>query len=246
MVHSVQMADWYNQSPGKELLAMERLALQSVLADKFGYHALQLGRIKGNNWLEDSRILHKIFLSPVRDDSVINNNQVCADFTALPFMPETIDLTVAPHVLEFAADPVQILQEIYTALIPEGYLVIVGYNPLSLWGGSKLFKPQRSYPWQGRFITSFHVRHWLREIGYWIVDHKSLFFRPPLISSRWQEKLLFLEGVGRLLWPYCGAVFLIVAQKRMTQLLPICAKGKPKRVPVRQGVVQPTRLNHRP
>ncbi|MGB6976463.1 MAG: methyltransferase domain-containing protein [Gammaproteobacteria bacterium] len=242
MVQSKQMADWHSQSPGKNLLAAERLALQSLLADKFGYHALQLGRIKGNNWLESSRMLHKIFLSPVADDSSANN-RICADFAALPFAPDSIDLAVVPHVLEFAAEPLQILQEIYTVLIPEGYIVVLGYNPLSLWGGTKLIKSRRCYPWHGQFVTSYRVRRWLRDIGYWVVDHKSLFFRPPLASSAWQEKLLFLEGVGQMLWPYFGAAFLIVAQKRTTKPIPICAREKPKRVSVRHGVVQPTRLN---
>jgi SAM-dependent methyltransferase len=242
MLQSAQMVDWYTQSPGKDLLVAEQLALQALLADKFGYHAVQLGRVKGNNWLESSRILHKIFLSPLADHPIASN-RVCADFAALPFAPDSIDLVVVPHMLEFTADPMQILHEIYTVLIPEGYIVILGYNSLSLWGGTRLFKTRYGYPWNGRFFTSFQVRRWLVEMGYWIVDHKSLFFRPPFVTQKWQEKLLFLEGIGQMLWPYFGATFLIVAQKRVVKSTPICVKKLPKSIPVRHGVIQPTRLN---
>jgi SAM-dependent methyltransferase len=242
MMQAIQMTDWYSQSPGKDLLEAERLALQPLLSDKFGYHVLQLGRVKGNNWLENSRILHKVFLSPIIDQASLNS-QVAAEFAALPFLPDSIDLVVLPHVLEFASNPQQILQEVYTVLIPEGHVVILGYNALSMWGGARLCKNRRVYPWNGQFSTSFHVRQWLRAIGYEVIDHKSLYFRPPVAEASWQEKLLFLEGVGQMLWPYFGAVFLIVAQKCTPNLTPICTKELPKRVAVRHSAVQPTRLN---
>ncbi len=41
-----------------------------------------------------------------------------------------------PHVLEFAAEPHRILREVERVLVPEGQVVIAGFNPLSLWGAS--------------------------------------------------------------------------------------------------------------
>jgi ubiquinone/menaquinone biosynthesis C-methylase UbiE len=56
------------------------------------------------------------------------------DFDALPFDSASLDLVVLPHTLELASDPHQTLREVERVLVPEGRVVIVGFNPASLWG----------------------------------------------------------------------------------------------------------------
>ena len=56
------------------------------------------------------------------------------DFTELPFASHSLDLVVLPHVLEFSTDPHQVLREVERVLIPEGQVIICGFNPTSLWG----------------------------------------------------------------------------------------------------------------
>jgi ubiquinone/menaquinone biosynthesis C-methylase UbiE len=41
---------------------------------------------------------------------------------------------VLPHTLEFSADPHHVLREVERVLVPEGRVVISGFNPASLWG----------------------------------------------------------------------------------------------------------------
>jgi len=38
-----------------------------------------------------------------------------------------------PHTLEFTNDPHQVLREVDRVLIPEGHVVILAFNPWSLW-----------------------------------------------------------------------------------------------------------------
>jgi ubiquinone/menaquinone biosynthesis C-methylase UbiE len=65
---------------------------------------------------------------------------VC-DLRELPFAANSIDLAVMPHVLESHDNPHQILREVERILIPDGQLVITGFNPLSLWGASTAVCP---------------------------------------------------------------------------------------------------------
>ncbi len=58
----------------------------------------------------------------------------CTDFCELPFASQSLDLVVLPHVLEFAHEPHQILREVERVLIPEGQIIVTGFNPASLWG----------------------------------------------------------------------------------------------------------------
>ncbi|WP_223717365.1 class I SAM-dependent methyltransferase, partial [Escherichia fergusonii] len=56
------------------------------------------------------------------------------DFHALPFPANSLDLVVLPHALELASDPHETLREVERVLVPEGRVVILGFNPASLWG----------------------------------------------------------------------------------------------------------------
>ena len=46
----------------------------------------------------------------------------------------SLDLVVLPHALELARDPHLTLREVERVLVPEGRVVIAGFNPASLWG----------------------------------------------------------------------------------------------------------------
>jgi hypothetical protein len=58
---------------------------------------------------------------------------VC-DFDALPFPDNSLDLVVLPHSLELAPDPHQTCARSSACCVPEGRVVIAGFNPASLWG----------------------------------------------------------------------------------------------------------------
>ena len=56
------------------------------------------------------------------------------DFDALPFPDHSLDLVVLPHALELSRDPHLTLREVERVLVPEGRVMILGFNPASLWG----------------------------------------------------------------------------------------------------------------
>lgn len=232
------MEHWFTQTPGQFLLEAESAILSNLLPRLFGYHLLQMGGTSDNLWLRDCRIPHRIHLSPMCPCN-FDGSCIVGSFNNLPLAADSIDVIFLPHVLEFADQPEIILQQTYDALTPEGYIVILGFHPWSLWGVARLFKNQRRVPWCGKFYSSFKVQHWLREIGYSVENHQTLFFRPPLTNPVWIKKLLFIEALGQLIWPYLGGVYLIVAKKRVLTFTPVRSKlnNKTVRVP---GVAQPT------
>ena len=90
-------------------------------------------------------------------------------YEELPFATHSIDLVVMPHILEFADDPHQVLREVERVLVPEGHVVITGFNPASLWGlrqfcsrlGASPFLPR-----EGRFIALPRVKDWLKLLSF--------------------------------------------------------------------------------
>jgi SAM-dependent methyltransferase len=68
------------------------------------------------------------------EDSRPAAHALCCEPEYLPFADQSLDLVVLPHTLERAEDPHRSLAEVERVLRPEGRVVIVGLNPVSLWG----------------------------------------------------------------------------------------------------------------
>lgn len=236
------METGYNKMPAQLLpqllLKAEKQQLDGVLARLFGYYLVQLGGPLDFDLLEASPIRGRIRVSPeintgLPEFAVTN---ILSIFEDLPFASNTIDVVFLPHVLEFSEYPEHILKEVERVLIPEGYVIILGFNPYSLWGLSKIKKGIK----KGRLHSAGLLCKWLDQNDLLVIDQRSLFFRPPLENSRLQAKLLFLESMGQLCWPSCGAVNMIMAKKRLQTLTPIRLRAQKSQVEVIGQAVKPS------
>src|SRR5205085_2507192 len=79
---------------------------------------------------------------------------VAADPLQLPLASQSVDLVALPHVLEFHPNPHEVLREAERVLMPEGQVVISGFNSLSLWRLRQAmpFMDKHVAPWQARYI----------------------------------------------------------------------------------------------
>ncbi|HRF30260.1 MAG TPA: methyltransferase domain-containing protein, partial [Azonexus sp.] len=113
---------WLASAPGRHILAWEQGQVDHIVSDIFGYHALQIG-LPQADFLRASRI-------PLRQRAgTLDGADFLCHYAALPVAANSIDLVVMPHVFEFSDEPHQILREVERILIPEGQVVIVGFNP---------------------------------------------------------------------------------------------------------------------
>ena len=106
-----------------------------ALADAFGFHALQLG-LPAFDALAGNRMPHR-WLAVQAGQAVPLSGAGAAlscDFDALPFPSQSIDLVVLPHALEAARDAHLALREVERVLVPEGRVLITGFNPWSFLG----------------------------------------------------------------------------------------------------------------
>ena len=190
----VGLQGWFQTPAGRSLLAWHQMQVDTAVADIFGYHALQLGvpELRG---LQANRMPHQ-WLALDSDLPTIgdagNRPSLQCDFTALPFPAASLDLLVLPHTLELSADPHATLREVERVLVPEGRVVICGFNPLSLWAlrqhrqhlmrklgaSSALFLPDC-----GEFIGYWRLRDWLRLLSFEVeVGHFGC-YQPALRSE---------------------------------------------------------------
>lgn len=233
-----KMDQWVCHTYGHYVLDMERKVLSAVLPGLFGYNIAQIGGPAHDHYLHDSLIRHKIRLSPdVHSD--FDGSNVVSSLYEMPFLPESLDVMVLPHVLEYTADPKAVLKSCYDSLVPEGHLIILGFNAWSLWGLAKLIRPNDRVYRRADFIASHNMRKLLQQQDFEIKVHKSMCYRPPIKNESWFHKVKFLEPLGRMIWPYLGAVYIMVARKRVAPMNFIGVNVKPK-VQVRTRIVEPT------
>jgi SAM-dependent methyltransferase len=225
-----KLSIWFRTPLGKAVFSLEKEQLENILPELFGYHILQFGYTTKLDFLHSSRISNKIVL--FLEDSEINkeiNMSIRTTAEDLPVMRDSVDVVLLPHVLEYSKDAHKLLREIDRVLIPQGYAVIIGINPFSLWGAwHMLFCWWSKMPWGGHLISVSRMKDWLSLLDFEIEKIKYFFFSPPLSNEKLLKNFLPLERLGKYCYPMFGGLYIVIAKKRIAPLMPIRMKWRKK------------------
>lgn len=208
------------------MLDWEQKQLDELVADIFGYHALQLGmpELQG---LRTNRMPHQ-WLALSEDVSAepsdpVNPCHFAAHSIALPFKADSLDLLVMPHSLELSLDAHASLREAERVLMHEGHLVITGLNPASLWGWRhQRAQFYRRWGYEGlssppcdELIGYWRLRDWLKLLGFEVKLAQFGCWRPALDKPQWFQRWAWLDKLGANWWPILGGAYVIVAVKKV-------------------------------
>ncbi len=225
---------WFETSLGKYLLEREQKYFDLVVADIFGYNALQIG-LPNVNFLHTNRMSLRFCAGTEQGVAIYAK----PDF--LPIKCCSMDLVILPHVLEFNANPHQILREVHRVLMHEGHVVICGFNPISFWGIHQHFiKKTQEFPWCGNFIALPRLKDWLKLLNFEMAGGRLCCYTPPFKQQKWRERFGFMEAAGDRWWPISGGVYFLHAIKHVHGMRIIkpgwksALAGKKKIAPVAQ------------
>lgn len=218
------LSAFLHSPPGRYALAWEQEHLNAGVADIFGYHALQLG-LPEIDALRENRMPLRVCASDRLLDARLYPNDgthtrvaVINRFEELPFATASIDLVVMPHILEFALEPHQVLREVDRVLVPEGHVVITGFNPGSLWGLRQVMARLGMTPYlplAGQFISLPRIKDWLKLLSFEVNRGRFGCYAPWVRSEKWLARWRFLEKAGDRWWPVLGSVYMLTAVKRV-------------------------------
>jgi len=245
------LSEFLASPPGRYVLRWEQAHLDCAVADIFGYHAVQLG-VPEIDTLAENRMPLRLCVSdrladPASPPQALPGNAsagfgarqvaVITRFEELPFATQSIDLVVMPHVLEFAQEPHQVLREVDRVLVPEGQVVITGFNPASLWGlRQTLARTGAVNPYLPRgsqFISLPRIKDWLKLLSFETNRGRFGCYAPWAGSERWLARWSFLEKAGDRWWPVFGSVYMLTAVKRvraMRLIGPVWKRKEERRV----------------
>lgn len=254
-----ELAAWFATPPGRYLLDWEQGRFDQAVIDRFGFNALQLG-LPELDALRANRMPHRWLAVPevLRVPSPESSTQAAliSHAAALPFPEKSIDLVALPHTLELSADPHAVLREVDRVLVPEGRIVICGLNPVSLWGlrqyrahamermGLRRSRLARLYlPEAGDFIGPWRLKDWLKLLSFDVESCRYGAYRPAVRSEAWLQRWSWMDRVGERSWPFLGAVYFMVAIKKVRGMhllgpawKPHRARAAPVAVPSRQSL----------
>ncbi|TVT74182.1 MAG: class I SAM-dependent methyltransferase [Denitromonas halophila] len=206
------LADWLQTPMGRYVTAWEEKQLDAMVADLFGYHAVQIG-LTQFDFLRNNRIPSRTLCDFTTDGRLVD---VLASSEALPFESGSVDLVLLPHALEFAEHPHQVLREVERILVPEGQLIVAGFNPYSLWGARRLAQRRvGAFPWQGQYLSVRRLKDWLQLLSFDTRGGGFGCYAPPMRQQRWLDRFNFMDAAGERWWPVCGGVYLLQAVKRV-------------------------------
>ena len=201
--------DWFETPLGRYLLAAEQTYFDAEVVDVFGFNAFQLG-FSRFDFLRANRMP---FRCRVGDDGPV---RIRADATQLPILGNCADLVLLPHVLEFSDNPHQVLREVSRILMPEGHVIVAGFNPWSLWGTRRYYAADRDeFPWRGQFIGLPRLKDWMALLGFEIAAGRMCCYVPPVRTEKWVRRFAFLEAAGDRWWPFGGGVYFLHCVKRV-------------------------------
>lgn len=219
---SIQGLEHWLQTPaGRYVLDWEQRTHDALVTDIFGFNALQL-TLPTHDFLRANRMPLRFRCDDGRSDGLVN---VLSDLHHLPFAANSVDLVVMPHTLEFDDNPHQVLREVERVLVPEGQVIVSGFNPFSLWGWRRKFSRQPApAPWRGSYISLPRLRDWFSLLGLEMQDSTFGCYAPPFDQKKWLHRFAWMENFGRRSWPPAGAVYIAHAIKRQHSLRLITPK----------------------
>ena len=217
---------WYLTPLGVYLSHQIKNHLDEIFSTSFGYYAIQLGsNPMYPEFLDGCRVKHVFHLG--------QNQQVDAkiDPVSLPVANDSTDLVILTHALSQSSDPHALLREVNRVLIPDGKLIIIDFNPVSLWGLRHLFQSWLDEaPWGGHYYTARRIKDWTSLLGFELLHHYRCAYVMPFNFRRLIERSRILSKFFERWISFSGAINILEFEKDTIPLTPFKKRWVKQRI----------------
>ncbi len=221
-----QLRDWFVTPSGSSLLAVQQQLLDDVLEMTFGYYACQLTVTCGVDLLHHCAAGHHFSMELPNEIRPPLSTMECDPYY-WPVSPGCLDVVVLHHMLEIAQSPHRLLSEAAKSIMPEGKLIIIGFNPWSLHALSRWVMPERYKVFSLlRFLHVSRLRDWLTLLGFSIerIDYGD--YCQPLVRLVQSRAGGMLEGFLKERQCPAGSFYMIQATHEVHGTTPLKATWK--------------------
>ena len=172
--------NWLESESLTRLLALQSSWLQHNIAEFSGLNLIYHGLDSDIDFLQNSPIKHCFRVGLPWQQGVIQADAWMSS-SDWPLPDCALDVVIMQHSLDFTRRPHQMIREAARVVVPNGYLVLIGFNPFSLWGGmQKLLPFSSTMPWVANTISARRLGDWLTLLGFSILSHETMGHVGPL------------------------------------------------------------------
>ncbi len=217
---------WFQTPLGRSLLANQRSVIDQTIGNLFGFHQAEIcvsHRIPVGN---ASHLGHKFYVLPEWEPDLPDNSLI-STHDELSLDHDMVDLVILHHALDFCANPHQALREASRILKPSGHLLIVGFNPLSMWGMRKFLLRSNNAPWNNRFVAASRVEDWLTLLDFKVGTLEYHFYALPLNRQPLIDRFDWLDRFLNARVPL-GAYYSILAKKQVGSRIMVAPRWRKK------------------
>lgn len=220
LIKPAQYSKWLEKESTQRLLALEASWLKSWLQQLYGCHLAYAGIDSTPRFLNYSRTLHQFRLGLPWSMNVADCDARIND-DAWPLAEQSVDVVVLQHALDMSAKPQQLIKEASRCLVPNGYLIVLGFNPNSIWGGWRWLQTFSSkLPWLTRPVSIKRLKDWLSLVDLKVEQEFNAAHVWPLrIGSEDLSRRIDRVLAGTRWLP--ANAYLVVARKTVAGLTPI-------------------------
>ena len=205
---------WYQTPRGKLLQQLEADYLQRSITVSCQQTILQIGGLDWENEFIDCSLYKNFTVLDAKGLGCDKSRKIRAKSYNLPLQSNSIDMIIVPHLLEFDAKRFQTIREVERVLKPEGMLIVLSFNPWSLWVRYQyLWDKKMADTWDGHFIPRSRILDWLKVLNF-EVTVSSEFHMDSVSSTHGKCMAGFLRS-------FTSTAYAIKAIKRRYNLIPL-------------------------
>lgn len=204
---------WLDTPAGEMLLKAQQSVIEDSLQRCFGQHLVQYGLapalLDGNQSALRNRWHFDLLAQPPT---------IPLEESQWPFAPQSLDVVLLHHGLDFCLSPRTLLREASQAVRAGGHMIILGFNPWSSWGLNHF--AGRSWLSEAGFVSPARLTDWLELLGFAVEKRINGCYRPPLATHKWLDRMAFIERLGERHNLPVGGFYCLIARRQMYGVTP--------------------------
>ncbi len=213
---------WYQTPRGKLLKELEAGYLQKSITVSCQQIILQIGGLGWESEFIDCSLYKNYTILDAKSLGCDQTRKIQAKAYNLPLQSDSIDMIIIPHLLEFDTHRFQTMREVERVLKPEGLLIILNFNPWSIWVRYQyLWDKKMADSWRGHFISRFRILDWLKLLNFEVAVSSE--FNLDSVNSRHGKFIAY----GHSLFSTAYAVKAIKRRYNIIPLSPV-KNGSPR------------------
>jgi SAM-dependent methyltransferase len=138
------------------------------------------------------------------------NRSALVDEVDLPLLESMVDVALVIHGLEHADTPLEMLQEVWRVLAPQGRLILVVPNRGSLWAASETTPFGHGQPFSKGQISNL-----LKDSKFTVTRWRSALYMPPLSNQTLLKAATSFDMIGERIASRFAGVIIVEAMKQV-------------------------------